>query len=82
MSFGRFIANIYLIIIVKELLFVVTILGFQVRQDKRKMGIAVSILIDSSLDCCRSKNIKFSFPSDQEVNMKDLLLKCLLRHFH
>ena len=44
-SYGRFIANIYLIIIVKVLLFVVTVLGFQVRQDKRKMGIAVLLIL-------------------------------------
>ena len=68
-SYGRFIANIYLIIIVKVFLFVVTILGFQVRQDKREMCIAVSIFIDCSLDCCGSKNVKISVPSDQEVNI-------------
>ena len=33
------------------------------------MGISVSIFIDSSLDCCGGKQIKFSVPSDQEVNI-------------
>ncbi len=81
-SYGGFIANIYLIIIVKELLFVVTILRLHVWQDKRKMGTAVTVTADSSLNVSRSKQIKISVPSDQEVNMKDLLLKCLLRHSH
>ena len=44
-SYGGFIANIYLIIIVKELLFVVTVLRFHVWQDERKMGIATSVPI-------------------------------------
>ena len=68
-SHGGFIANIYLIIIVKVLLFVVTVLRFHVWQDKRKMGIAVSIFIDSSLNSSRVKNVKFTVPSDYEVNI-------------
>ena len=67
--FGRFSTHLDFIIIVKVLLFVVTILGFQVRQDKRKMGIAVIITADSSLNGSRSKQVKIAVPSDQKVNI-------------
>jgi hypothetical protein len=72
-SFGRFGTHLDFIIIVKVLLFVVTILRFHVRQDERKMGIAVTVTADSSLNGSRSKQVKFSVPSDQEVNI--LLLR-------
>ena len=81
-SYGGFIADLNLIIIVKVLLFVVTVLRFHVRQDKRKMGTAVTVTADSSLNGSRSKQIKISVPSDQEVNMKDLLLKCRKQHLN
>ena len=42
-SYGGFIADLNLIIIVKVLLFVVTVLGFHVWQDEREMGIATSV---------------------------------------
>ena len=41
-SFGRFGTHLNFIIIVKVLLFVVTVLCFHVWQDERKMGIATS----------------------------------------
>ena len=44
-SYGGFIADLNLIIIVKVLLFVVTVLGFHVWQDERKIGIATSVPI-------------------------------------
>lgn len=67
--FGRFCTHIDFIIIVKVLLFVVTVLRFHVWQDECKMGIAVTVTVDSSLDGSRSKQIKISVPSDQEVNI-------------
>ena len=33
------------------------------------MCISVSLFIDSSLDCCGGKQIKFSVPSYQKVNI-------------
>ena len=72
-SFGRFSTHLDFIVIVKVLLFVVTVLRFHVWQDERKMGIAISIFIDSSLDCCGGKQVKFSVTSDQKVNI--LLLR-------
>ena len=80
--YGRFCTHLNIIIIVKILLFVVTVLRFHVRQDESKMGISATVTADSSLDCCGGKQIKIFVPSDPEVNMKDLLLKCLLRHSH
>ena len=72
-SFGRFSTHLDFIIIVKVLLFVVTILCFHVWQDERKMGIAVTVTADSSFDGSRSKQVEISVPSDQEVNI--LLLR-------
>ena len=72
-SFGRFSAHLNFIIIIKVLLFVVTILCFHVWQDERKMGIAVTVTADSSFDGSRSKQVEISVPSDQEVNI--LLLR-------
>ena len=71
--FGRFSTHLDFIVIVKILLFVVTVLRFHVREDKCKMGIAVTVTADSSLNGSRSKQVKFSVPSDQEVNI--LLLR-------
>lgn len=67
--FGRFCTHIDFIIIVKVLLFAVTVLRFHVWQDECKMGIAITVTVDSSLDGSRSKQIKISVPSDQEVNI-------------
>ena len=72
-SFGRFGTHLDFIIIVKVLLFVVTVLCFHIRQDKCEVGIAVPITSDSSLNGSRSKQVKFSVPSNQEVNI--LLLR-------
>ena len=72
-SFGRFGTHLDFIVIVKVLLFVVTVLRFHVRQDERKMSIAVTVTADSSLNGSRSKQVKFSVPSDQKVNI--LLLR-------
>ncbi len=41
--FRRFCTHLDFIIIVKVLLFVVTVLGFHVWQDEREMGIATSV---------------------------------------
>ena len=68
-SCWRFIADLNLIIIVKVLLFIVTVLGFYIWEDKRKMCISVSIFIDSSLYSSRSNNVKFSVSSNQKVNI-------------
>ena len=70
--FGRFGIYLDFIIIVKVLLFVVTLLRFHVWQDERKMSIAVTVTADSSLNGSRSKQVKFSVPSDQEVNILPL----------
>lgn len=67
--FGRFGTHLNFIIIVKVLFFVGTVLRFHIWQDKCKMGIAVIVTVDSSLNGSRSKQIKISVPSDQEVNI-------------
>ncbi|WP_367112669.1 hypothetical protein [uncultured Ruminococcus sp.] len=69
MSFGRFGTYLNFIIIGKVLLFVVTVLCFHVWQDKCEVGIAVSMTSDSSFYGSRSKQVKISVPSDQEVNI-------------
>ena len=63
-SFGRFSTYLNFIIIGKVLLFVVTVLRFHVWQDERKMGIAVTVSADSSLNGSRCKQVKISVPSD------------------
>lgn len=68
-SFGRFSTHLDFIVIVKVLLFVVTVLRFHVRQDKCEVGIAVSMTSDSSFYGSRSKQIKIAVTSDQEVNI-------------
>lgn len=68
-SFGRFGTYLDFIVIVKVLLFVVTVLRFHVWQDERKMGIAVTVTADSSLNGSRSKQVEIAVPSDQEVNI-------------
>ena len=67
--FGRFSTHLDFIIIVKVLLFIGTVLRFHIWQDKCKMGIAVIVTADSSFNGSRSKQIKISVPSDQEVNI-------------
>ena len=68
-SFGRFSAHLNFIIIVKVLLFVVTVLRFRVWQDERKMSIAVTVTADSSLNGSRSKQVEIAVPSDQEFDI-------------
>ena len=56
-SFGRFGTHLDFIVIVKVLLFVVTVLGFHIRQDKCEVGIAVPMTSDSSLNGSRYNQI-------------------------
>ena len=49
--------------------YMIQLVGFHIWEDKREMCVAVSIIIDSSLNCCGSKNVKFSVPSDQEFDI-------------
>lgn len=54
--FGRFGTHFNFIIIVKVLLFVVTVFGIHIRQYKCEVGIAVTVTADSSLNGSRSKS--------------------------
>ncbi|MBR1384988.1 MAG: hypothetical protein IJ555_14455, partial [Ruminococcus sp.] len=71
-SCGRFGTYLDFIIIVKILFFVVTVLGFHIRQDEGEMSVAVSITVNGSLNGCRSKQVKFPISADKEVYVLSL----------
>ena len=68
-SFGRFRTHLDLIVVVKELLFVVTVLRFHIRQHQDKMSIAIAITVDCPLYSGRSNSIKVTVSAYQKFNI-------------